>query len=93
MQFDHSEYWEDRYRLNSGDYEWYLSYPSVAPVIERHIDRSTPILHIGVGTSTLHEEMAAAGYHSITNMDYSKKCIDVIRERWEARSASMNDEC
>eukprot|EP00892_Ulva_mutabilis_P012740 jgi/Ulvmu1/9839/UM056_0080.1 len=90
MQFDHSEYWEDRYSQNSRDYEWYLSYSSVAQVIEQHVARDAPILHIGVGTSTMHEEMAASGYQFITNMDYSRKCIDVIRNRWQARRGSSS---
>lgn len=90
MQFDHSEYWEDRYCTNSSDYEWYLSYPSVAPVIEQHIPKDASILHIGVGTSTMHEEMATAGYQSITNVDYSQKCIDIIQDRWHSRSDPRN---
>lgn len=86
MQFDHSEYWEDRYCSNSEEYEWYLSYPAVSPVIEEHVRKDAPVLHIGVGTSTMHEEMAAAGFQSITNVDYSKKCIEVIQNRWQSRS-------
>lgn len=86
MQFDHSEYWEDRYRLNSGEYEWYLSYSSIEQLIQQHVSKDSEILHVGVGTSTMHEEMALSGYQSITNVDYSKKCIEVIEDRWQSRS-------
>ncbi len=41
------------------------------------------VLHVGCGTSTFGEEMHAAGWPNVLNLDFSKVCVDHIKKLWE----------
>jgi alkanesulfonate monooxygenase SsuD/methylene tetrahydromethanopterin reductase-like flavin-dependent oxidoreductase (luciferase family) len=49
------------------------------------VERTDRVLHIGVGTSSLHENMVDDGYLHLDNLDYAKEAIDSVKARWNAR--------
>jgi hypothetical protein len=53
-QFSLSSYWDARYEREGGAaFEWYRSYDSLQPILERHLHKDKPVLHVGVGTSRI----------------------------------------
>ena len=86
VQFDHREFWAAWYKENTKPREWYIQkYAALRPVLRQHCRHSDRVLHVGVGTSTLQEDMAADGYQHIVNVDYSAECIALMEQRWEDR--------
>lgn len=88
VQFDHSEYWSDRYARDAAPFEWYRGYEDLAPVLNRTVAKTARVLHAGVGTSMLHESMADDGYRHIENVDYSAEAIACVQRRWQERCAT-----
>ncbi|KDQ18894.1 hypothetical protein BOTBODRAFT_63062 [Botryobasidium botryosum FD-172 SS1] len=78
------EYWDERYRKEAVDasFDWFKSYNQIASLIAKRIpDKSSRILMLGCGNSTLSEEMWDDGYKNIVNIDYSSVCIENMRRR------------
>ncbi|KXZ48795.1 hypothetical protein GPECTOR_25g379 [Gonium pectorale] len=77
--FSLSTYWDERYRREGGAaFEWYRDYGSLEPVLNRHLDKSRPVLHVGVGTSRIQVHMHHDGYKEIVNVDYAPSCIQQL---------------
>lgn len=87
LQFDHRLYWDERYKTEGASFEWYRTWDSLRPVLAATLAKATRILQVGVGTSTLQEDMVQEGYESIMNVDYSHVCIAIMQERQASRSA------
>jgi SAM-dependent methyltransferase len=72
--------------------EWYVGYDAIAALLSSvGVEKTSSILVLGCGTSTLGEDLADAGFVAVTAVDYSENCIDVMREtssrnqaRWRA---------
>ncbi|KAI8465537.1 MAG: hypothetical protein J3K34DRAFT_84741 [Monoraphidium minutum] len=84
--FSERSYWDARFQGEPLGHEWYRDYNSLRPVLTRHLPRGGRLLHLGVGTSTLHADMAARdGYAAIHSIDYSRVAI----ARQEAARATL----
>ncbi|KAI5124280.1 hypothetical protein M0805_005127 [Coniferiporia weirii] len=85
------EYWDERYKKESdgSTFDWFKKYEDIAYILEQTIpDKSSKILMLGCGNSTLSEEMYDNGYHNIVNIDYSSVVIKQMKEKnQEARPA------
>ena len=70
-------YWDDLYKLQHGSpFEWYtMPYSALQPLMLKYLPCCGSILHVGVGTSTLQNDMADDGYVDIINVDYSPVVI------------------
>ena len=72
--------------------EWYVGYDAIAALLSSvGVEKTSSILLLGCGTSTLGEDLADDGFVAVTAVDYSENCIDVMREtssrnqaRWRA---------
>ena len=69
------EYWDDRYRKYAQRFDWYFHYWSIKPLLDRYARKDAPVLQVGVGLSTLQDDMAADGYKDIVNVDFSDVAI------------------
>ncbi|GIL49254.1 hypothetical protein Vafri_5381 [Volvox africanus] len=79
--FSLSSYWDERYLREGGaPFEWYRDYNSLEPILSRHLDKSRPVLHVGVGTSRVQFQMHHDGYREIVNVDYAPVCIQQLSE-------------
>eukprot|EP00946_MAST-07B_sp_MAST-7B-sp1_P002856 g2856.t1 len=93
--YSKKEYWESRYRKEaSGEdtanlhvSEWYVdSLTQLLPFVDT-VDKSrASVLDVGCGTSTFGEQLCAAGFASVTCIDYSASVISQCRGR-KANSA------
>jgi hypothetical protein len=93
LQFDHKEYWQARFYSNPEPFEWYRDFEALQPVLSRAIDVWDRVLHVGVGTSTVQESMAQAGYQRIVNVDYCSECATAMHEHWQQGCAPASVTC
>uniref|UniRef100_A0A0G4G2N7 Methyltransferase domain-containing protein n=1 Tax=Chromera velia CCMP2878 TaxID=1169474 RepID=A0A0G4G2N7_9ALVE len=73
-----------KYRSLTGPFEWYLSFKDLKPVLEKLLppDRDhSEILVLGSGNSPFSEDLYAAGYTNITNIDSSEEIVRQMRQK------------
>lgn len=73
-------YWDERYNQEPSCFDWYQGYAGLEPILRRHIARHVRVLQLGVGTSQLQADMAAAGYSNVVNLDISSVAIAHMAE-------------
>lgn len=74
-------YWDARYQMRPQRFEWYESYATylaARQLYDTFLPKTLPVLQVGVGSSHIQAEMAAAGYRDITSIDYSPTCIEQL---------------
>ncbi|CAG8836539.1 40059_t:CDS:2, partial [Gigaspora margarita] len=87
------EYWNQRYSKEPSNttFDWFKTYKDLKPSFDEHLqNKDVSILMLGCGNSTLSEDMYDAGYHNITNVDFSAivienmqtRCIDKVGMSW-----------
>ncbi|KAK8966943.1 hypothetical protein KSP40_PGU012452 [Platanthera guangdongensis] len=76
-------YWDQRYRQDTGPFDWYQKYKRLAPLFDLYIRRSHRVLLVGCGNSTLGEDMASDGYLDIVNIDISSVVVEAMRQKYE----------
>ncbi|XP_028831114.1 EEF1A lysine methyltransferase 4 [Denticeps clupeoides] len=74
------EYWDQRYRSETS-FEWFGDFSKFQHLIRPHVNKDDSILVLGCGNSALSFDMYSAGFTSITNMDYSSVCIEIMSQR------------
>ncbi|OAA70802.1 hypothetical protein LEL_09393 [Akanthomyces lecanii RCEF 1005] len=71
--FEQQSYWHERFRSETA-FEWLLSssdFLSLVDPLLASLDRSSAaILHVGSGTSDLHNHLRRRGFLGVTNVDY-----------------------
>lgn len=75
------DYWDERYKTEQC-YDWLGGLSKFQHLLEEHIKKTDSILVLGCGNSSLSGDMYNAGYHSITNIDYSSVCISIMSTRY-----------
>lgn len=90
------DYWDERHSYQALGYEWYQNYRSLRPVLTRVLPREGQILHVGVGTSLIQEQMLDDGYQSIINIDTSEVAIARLADEHSTKpqlSYQVGDVC
>lgn len=82
-QYGKSSYWDERYTKDPEPFDWYQRYSGIRDLINQYVKREDQILMSGSGTSRLTEDMFEDGYTSITNIDISRVCIEIMAERYK----------
>lgn len=70
--FESQSYWHDRFTAETA-FEWLTDSSTFTQTLEPLLDqleRSARILHLGSGTSDLHNHIRARGFRDVTNVDY-----------------------
>ncbi|KAH9893400.1 S-adenosyl-L-methionine-dependent methyltransferase [Cubamyces lactineus] len=83
-EYGTKEYWDQRYAQESEDssFDWFKSYNDIADIIRELIpDKSSRVLMLGCGNSTLSQDMYDDGYKNIVNTDYSGILIEKMRHK------------
>ncbi|KAJ1657511.1 hypothetical protein IWQ61_003103 [Dispira simplex] len=80
VDYHKQDYWEERF-AHEDQFEWLGDFNRFAPFIERHVNKSDRILHLGCGNSDLALDMVNCGYLDITNVDYSATVVNRMRRR------------
>ncbi|KAK0189081.1 S-adenosyl-L-methionine-dependent methyltransferase [Armillaria mellea] len=83
-QYGTKDYWDQRYEAESdaGSFDWFKKYSDIADLLRELIpDKTSEILMLGCGNSTLSEDMYDDGYKNIVNVDYSSIVIEQMQKR------------
>nr|XP_020451590.1 endothelin-converting enzyme 2-like [Monopterus albus] len=75
------DYWDERYKTEQC-YDWLGCFSKFKHILEKHVKKEDSILILGCGNSSMSSDMYRAGYHSITNIDYSAVCISAMSARY-----------
>lgn len=79
-------YWDNRYAHESGPFDWYQKYPSLAPLIKLYVPHPHQrILVVGCGNSAFSEGMVDDGYEDVVNVDMSSVVIEAMTEKYSNR--------
>ncbi|KAF8745471.1 hypothetical protein AX14_008897 [Amanita brunnescens Koide BX004] len=91
--FGSKDYWNQRYAEESATdahFDWFKSYADLASYLHDLVPlRSSRILVLGCGNSTLSEEMWDDGYQNVVNIDYSSVVIEQMRQRQASSRPGM----
>jgi hypothetical protein len=90
------QYWDARYgapnavvgeNLKKGETnnEWYVGWRVLRPYALEYAARSHRVLLLGIGTSTLGEDMASDGFSRVTAVDYSEPAVRLMRRAQQNR--------
>ncbi|KAF4316282.1 hypothetical protein BBO99_00008765 [Phytophthora kernoviae] len=63
-------------------YDWLARYENLAGLLGKYVRQSDHILMVGCGNSTFSIDMYKAGFHNITNIDFSKVVIDRMNAKY-----------
>lgn len=79
-------YWDKRYSQESGAFDWYQKYSSLAPLINLYLPRSYSLHHrilvVGCGNSAFGEGMVDDGYAEVVNIDISSVVIEAMQKKY-----------
>lgn len=78
-------YWDDRYKNESGPFDWYQKYPSLAPLINLYIPRHHRILVVGCGNAAFSDGLADDGYQDVINIDISSVVVEAMQKKYSNR--------
>ena len=68
--------------------EWYVGWRVLRPYALDYAARSHRVLLLGIGTSTLGEDMASDGFARVTAVDYSEPAVRLMRRTQQNRLAA-----
>ncbi|KAI1791823.1 S-adenosyl-L-methionine-dependent methyltransferase [Ganoderma leucocontextum] len=91
-EYGTKEYWDQRYTQESEEtsFDWFKSYGDIADIIRELIpDKSSRVLMLGCGNSTLSQDMYDDGYKNIVNADYSGILIDKMKRKHAGLAPEM----
>lgn len=81
--FESKEYWHDRF-LHETSFEWLIQSRQFISILEPFLARlpsDAKILHLGCGTSDLHNFLRQRGFTSVINLDYEPLAIERSRQK------------
>jgi SAM-dependent methyltransferase len=76
--FEKQSYWEKRFAAETA-FEWLTTSAAFMDVLAPYLQNlplSSPILHLGSGTSDLHNYLRQHGFTDITNVDYEPRALE-----------------
>lgn len=73
------EYWEERYSELESTFDWFKDFSSIEKQLTPLLPcKECSIINLGCGNSLFSQQLFAAGWMNITNVDYSSKCIEYM---------------
>jgi EEF1A lysine methyltransferase 4 len=79
LDFDSKEYWHNRFTTETSN-DWLVPpsvlLPILAPYLSTLPSKSSPILHLGSGTSSLANELREKGFENVLNVDYEPLAVE-----------------
>ncbi|XP_072981218.1 uncharacterized protein [Typha angustifolia] len=81
--YGEASYWDERYRRDSGPFDWYQKYAALAPLLDLYLSRSHRILLVGCGNSAFGEGMVSDGYQAVCNIDISSVVVEAMKKKYQ----------
>lgn len=83
-EFGEGSYWDNRYKNDTGLYDWYFNWWRVSPLLKNYIeDRKNNVLVLGCGNSTMSADMVKDGFQKVYNIDISSVVIDNMKNTFK----------
>jgi SAM-dependent methyltransferase len=85
-------HWETVYRTKARDaVSWYRPHLETSLRLIQQVapDRSSALVDIGAGASTLADDLLALGYHDLTLVDLSDAALQMTRDRLGAQASAI----
>ncbi|KAJ1992012.1 hypothetical protein H4R33_001170 [Dimargaris cristalligena] len=79
-RYDEKSYWEQRFEKES-QFEWLGDYQVFRSILERYMQPTDKVLHLGCGTSRLGFDLLAHGFRQVANVDYCQSVVDRMTGR------------
>eukprot|EP00612_Vaucheria_litorea_P004812 CAMPEP_0171464390 /NCGR_PEP_ID=MMETSP0945-20130129/7728_1 /TAXON_ID=109269 /ORGANISM="Vaucheria litorea, Strain CCMP2940" /LENGTH=132 /DNA_ID=CAMNT_0011991469 /DNA_START=360 /DNA_END=755 /DNA_ORIENTATION=+ len=78
------EYWNDRF-LQEKSYDWLVNYEDIKSLVllHSHEAKSSRVLILGCGCSTLSYDMYVDGYENIVSTDFSPVAIASMKAKYQ----------
>lgn len=83
-------FWENEYKEDSSQYDWYVKYELISPIIKEFIKPEDEVLQIGAGNSGMAEDMYKDNYKKITNIDISEEVVKEMIKYYKERNIELN---
>lgn len=84
IKYGNSEYWDEWYKNNLQDFEWYLSWDNIRDEIINYLPKKGTILEVGCGTSEMTSELSKEGYNKIYAIDISRQAIEQMKDIYQS---------
>ena len=81
--YGEAEYWENRYKAEEEQYEWFLPWSQTIEFIEKYVREAHIALNLGCGNSRMSEEMLNSGIDCVMSIDISPTVIDQMKRKYE----------
>ncbi|KAG1691333.1 hypothetical protein DVH05_026997 [Phytophthora capsici] len=81
-------YWDSRFDSEES-YDWLARYENVAELLAKYVRPTDRILMVGCGNSTFSIDMYQAGFHHITNIDFSRVVIERMSAKYSEAMPQM----
>ncbi|CAI5724834.1 hypothetical protein KXD40_003456 [Peronospora effusa] len=86
--YKEKKYWDSRFESEES-YDWLARFENVAELLSKYVRPSDRILMVGCGNSTFSMDMYNAGFHHITNIDFSKVVIERMSAKYSDEMPQM----
>ncbi|CEG38239.1 s-adenosyl-l-methionine-dependent methyltransferase [Plasmopara halstedii] len=86
--YKEKSYWDSRF-YSEDSYDWLARYENLAELLTKYVRPSDRILMVGCGNSTFSIEMYNAGFHNITNIDFSGIVIARMKAKYKDKMPEM----
>lgn len=81
--YGEASYWDDRYKQDTGSFDWYQQYSGLAPLLHMYAPKTSRILMVGCGNAVMSEDMVNDGYQDIINIDISSVVIEAMQKKYK----------
>lgn len=88
-QYHQLEYWENRYATAGAPYDWFQGWEGLKDALVEFMKPQDHFLILGCGNSPFSEAMYKAGFQDQTNIDFSTRVIQDMREKFRDSSFGM----
>ena len=82
-EYGDAEYWEERYRAEDGEYEWFLPWGEAVKDLGKYLSGAHVALNLGCGNSPMSQEMLDSGIEKVVSVDISQTVIQQMRKKYE----------
>lgn len=88
QEYGRQSYWDERFAEEEA-FDWLVGYDDVEYLISPLLSPDSRILLVGCGNSNFSAEIYDAGYHNLTNIDYSEVVIDAMKKKYRESRPEM----
>lgn len=83
IKYSKANYWDERYKINEQEFEWYVNWNDIKDEIIKYIPKKGTLLEVGCGTSDIAFELSKEGLSKVYAIDISRQAIDLMKDIYQ----------